>query len=186
MPIPFDSARSARSARNGDSPGVIGFLRLLDEEQGRGIRAALFVASALQFPLEFCFTRVNLADSVLWAEGRTRRVAAESLIQELFRSVNRTPDIVLGLADEIPPLVFSEEISVEIPVCRISTDPAPRRGASEEIEPLGSSLFLVWSPHPPAEGTVARQLLKVLAERPNPLEPFDRVAAGIAEAYGGR
>ena len=180
MPIPFDSAR------NGETPGVIGFLRLLDEEQGTGIRAALFATSALQLPLEFCFTRVDLADSVLWEEGQARRVAVASLIRELFRSVTRTPDVVLGLADEIPPLVFSEDISVDIPVCRVSTDPAPRRGASEEIEQLKPSLFLVWSSPPPGEGTVARRLLKGLAERTDTLEPFHRVAAGIAEAYAGR
>ena len=180
MPIPFDSAR------NGETPGVIGFLRLLDEEQGTGIRAALFATSALQLPLEFCFTRVDLADSVLWEEGQARRVAVASLIRELFRSVTRIPDVVLGLADEIPPLVFSEEISVDIPVCRVSTDPAPRRGASEEIEQLKPSLFLVWSSPPPGEGTVARRLLKGLAERTDTLEPFHRVAAGIAEAYAGR
>ena len=49
MPIPFESAR------NGETPGVIGFLRFVDEGQGKGIRAALFATSALQLPLEFCF-----------------------------------------------------------------------------------------------------------------------------------
>ena len=177
MPVPFENSR------NGDPPGVIGFLRLIEEERGTGIRAALFAASALEAPLEFCFTRVDLDGSVLWKEGQARRVAAASLIRTLFRSANRTPDIILGLADEIPPLVFSEDISVAVPLCRVSTDPAPRRGASEEIEQLGQSLFLVWSGPSAADGSLARLLLNALAERPNPLEPFDRVAAGIAEAY---
>ncbi len=180
MPIPFDSAM------DDETPGVLGFLRFLDEERGKGIRAALFVTSALLLPLEFGFTRADVTDSVLREEGQARRVAVVSLIRELFRSINRTPDVVLGLADEIPPLVFSEELEVEIPVCRISIDPAPRRGASEEIEQLGSSLFVVWSTPPPGDGTVARRLLKLLAERPNPLEPFDRVSAGIAQAYRER
>ena len=177
MPIPFDNAR------NGDTPGTIGFLRLLEEERGPGIRAALFAASALDVPLEFCFTRVDLVDSKLWKKGEARRIAVVSLIRTLFHAANRTPDVILGLADEIPPLVFSEDIRVDFPVCRVSTDPAPRRGVSEEIEELGSSLFLIWSTPPPDDGSVARLLLNVLAERPNPLEVFDRVAAGIAEAY---
>ena len=180
MPISFDNAG------DGDMPGVIGFLRLLDEEHGAGIRAALFAASAQDVPLEFCFTRADFGDSVLWRKGEARRIAEASLIRSLFNAANRTPDVIVGLADEIPPLVFSEDIRVDVPVCRVSTDPAPRRGASEEIEQLGSSLFLVWSTSPPAEGSVVRRLLKALAERPNPLEPFDRVAAGIAEAYEGR
>ena len=180
MPIPFDNAR------DGETPGVIGFLRLLDEESGRGIRAALFATSARHLPLEFCFTRVDVSDSVLWEEGRARRVTIASLIRELFRSANRVPDVILGLADEIPPLVIPEELRVAIPVCRISTDPAPRRGPSEEIERLGVSLSLVWCTPPPGEDTVARRLLGVLSEQPDPLEPFDRVAAGIAEAYAGR
>lgn len=180
MPIQFDCAK------NGETPGVIGFLRLLNEGQGKGIRAALFATSALQFPLEFCFTRVGVADSVLWEEGQAHRTAVVALIRELFRSINRTPDVVLGLVDEIPPLVFSGEINVDIPVCRVSTDPAPRRGASEEIEQLGPTLFLVWSTPPPPGDTIARRLLKELAERTDPLEPFKRVAAGIAEAYDGR
>ena len=177
---------SFASARNGETPGVIGFLRLLDEGQGKGIRAALFATSARLLPIEFCFTRADLVDSVLWEETQARRVAIASIVRELFRSVKQIPDVVLGLADEIPPLIFSKEISVDIPVCRVSSDPAPRRGASEEIERLGASLFLVWSSHPPDKGTAARQLLTALAESPNPLEPFDRAAAGIAEAYAVR
>lgn len=180
MPITFDGGR------NGDTPGVIGFLRIVDEEQGAGVRAALFATSARQVPLEFCFTRLDVTDSVLWEQGQSRRLALASLIRELFRSVNRTPDVVLGLADEIPPLVFPEEIRVDIPVCRVSTDPAPRRGSSEEIERLGTSLFLVWSAPPPGDGTVARRLLIALAQLPDPLEPFQRVAAGIEEAYRER
>lgn len=180
MPIPFETTG------NSEPPGVIGFLRLVDEERGRGIRAALFAASALQSPLEFCFTRVDVADSALWEKGQQRRIAAVSLIRELFRSTRQVPDVVLGLADEVPPLVFAKEMNAGVPVCRVSTDPAPRRGASEEIERLGGSLYLVWSTPPPGAGTVARRLLEVLAEQPHPLEPFDRVAAGIAEAYRDR
>ena len=180
MPIPFDNAR------NDNTQGSIGFLRLLDEEPGPGIRAALFTASALEVPLEFCFTRVDFADSALWREGQARRAAAASLIRILFQTANRTPDVILGLADEIPPLVLSEDINASVPVCRISTDSAPRRGLSEEIEELGPSLFLIWGIHRPAGDSVARRLLNALAQRPNPLETFDRVAAGIAEAYYGR
>ena len=180
MPIPFDNPR------NGDTPGAVGFLRLIDEEHESGTRAALFVASALEIPLEFCFTRVDIDESALWDEGQARRVAAASLIQTLFRAANRTPDVILGLADEIPPLVFSEDITISIPVCRVSTDPAPRRGVSEEIEQAGSSLFLIWSSPKPAEDSVPRRLLKALAKRPSPMDVFDRVADGIAEAYQGR
>ena len=180
MPIPFNNATS------GDPPGTVGFLRLLDEERGSGIRAALFVASALDVPLEFCFTRVELDDSVLWRNGEARRIAAASLIRTLFRAAHRTPDVILGLADEIPPLVIPEDFRVDVPLCRVSSDPAPRRGVLEEIEELGSSLFLIWSTPAPAEDSVARRLLNVLVKHPNPLEPFDRVAAGIAEAYQGR
>ena len=180
MPIPFESTRKC------EKPGVVGFLRLVDEEGGKGIRAALFATSAQGLPLEFCFTRIGLPDSVLWNVGQGRRLAIVSLIQELFRSVNRVPDIILGLADELPPMVFSGEISVEVPICRISTDPAPRRGLSEDIEQFGASLHLVWSAPPPGEDTVARKLLNGLAKQPNPLETFDRVAAGIVEAYAVR
>ena len=180
MPIPFEIAK------NGDPPGTIGFLRLLDEERGSGIRAALFTASALDVPLEFCFTRVDLDDSVLWSKGEARRVAVASLIRTLFPAANRTPDVILGLADEVPPLVIPEDIRVDVPLCRVSADPAPRRGVSEEIEQLGAFLFLIWSTPAPAEGSVARRLLNMFADRPNPLETFDRVATGIAEAYEGR
>ena len=180
MPIPFENAG------NGDTAGTVGFLRLLEDGQRPGIRAALFAVSALDVPLEFCFTRVDLVDSVLWKDGEARRIAVTSLIRALFRAANRTPDVMLGLADEIPPLVLSRDIGVDFPVCRVSADPAPRRGMSEEIEELGSSLFLIWSSPPPEDGSAARRLLDLLAERPNPLEAFDRAAAGIAEAYRGR
>ena len=38
----------------------------------------------------------------------------------------------------------------------------------------------------PDNSSAARRLLNMLAELPYPLEAFDRVAAGIAEAYEGR
>ena len=180
MPILFENTRVDGTT------GTVGFLRFLEEEHESGIRAALFAVSPLDVPLEFCFTRADLDNSVLWKKGEARRVAMASLIRALFQAANRTPDVILGLDEEIPPLVFSEDIRVDFPVCRVSTDPAPRRGVSEEIEKLGPSLFLIWSTPPPAEGSVARRLLNVLAERPNLLETFDRVAAGIAEAYEGR
>ena len=146
----------------------------------------MFATSARHLPLEFCFTRVDVTPSVLWGEEQARRVAILSLIQELFRSVNRVPDVVMGLADEIPPLIFSEELRVDVSVCRVSRDPAPRRGPSEEIERLGASLSLVWSTPSPSESTVARRLLRELAQYPDPMEPFERAAAGIAEAYARR
>jgi hypothetical protein len=180
MPIPFDNTEY------GETPGAIGFLRVLDEEHSSGIRGALLIASAKEIPLEFCFTRVDHADSVLWREGEARRVATASLVRALFLAASRTPDVILGLADEIPPLVFSGDIRVGVPFCRVSTDPAPRRGASEEIEKLDASLFLIWSAPAPADVSAARRLLNVLANRPNPLAAFERVAAGIEEAYAGR
>lgn len=177
MPVPYDKG----SAQGPE--GAAGFLRFVDEDGGSGIRAALFIASAQDIPLEFCFTRADFRDSSLWRQGDARRHAIASLMDSLFRSARRTPTIIVGLAEEIPPLVLSEDIKVHIPVCRVSTDPAPRRGASEEIEQVGTSLFVVWGRQPPAEGSVARQLLEKLVERPDPMEPFTRVAAGIEEAY---
>ncbi len=166
--------------------GTVGFLRFLDEDSGSGIRAALFMASSQDVPLEFSFTRIDFHDSRLWRMGEARRTTVLSLIETLFHSAGRTPSVIVGLADEIPPLVFSENIRIDVPLCRVSTDPAPRRGASEEIEQIGASLFLVWSTSPPQEDSVARRLLKTIVERSDPLEPFRRVAAGIAEAYSDR
>ena len=180
MPVPYDKGSAPAPA------GAAGFLRFVDEEGGSGIRAALFIASPQDVPLEFCFTRADFRDSVLWRQGEARRHAIASLMDSLFRSAMRTPSVVVGLAEEIPPLVLMEDLKVRIPLCRVSNDPAPRRGASEEIEQIGASLFAVWGSEPPGEGSEARRLFRTLMDRPNPLEPFGRVADGIAEAYRDR
>ncbi len=96
MPVPFiDLADEERS-------GAAGYLRFVEEPDGRGVRGALFIMSTRGEPLEFTFSRIDLPSSVLWNASQARRHAVSSLMKALFGAANRVPDLLLALAEEIP------------------------------------------------------------------------------------
>jgi hypothetical protein len=163
----------------------VGFLRFVDEEDGKGIRGALFLTTGSGEPLDFCFTRIDFHNSFLWRPGDARRHAVTSLVKALFHAVNRVPVLILGLADEIPPRVFTDDIQVETPLCRIATaeTPAPSTASVCQQAP---SLDLIWTTKQPGQESAAMQLLGVLVHQQDPLEPFERAATGLAEAFNDR
>ena len=59
MPIPFDDLTEA------DHSDAAVWLRFIEEEDGRGIRAALFETSGQGDPLAFCVGRVDRRDPFL-------------------------------------------------------------------------------------------------------------------------
>ena len=156
MPIPFDdpSAEITRSS-------AVAWLRFVEEEDGKGIRAALFQTSEQGKPLDFCFTRMDRHVPF------TQREAGSSLAKSLFQASASPPVLILALADEIPPEVFTEDIRVRIPTCLIGTAGA-----------LKDPLWLTERPWKRSLHT-----LREITERENPSEPFERAAEGLAEAF---
>jgi hypothetical protein len=177
LPIPF------RDLGEDEPSGVAGFLRFIDEPDGRGIRGALFIMSARGEPIEFAFTRIDVRSGVLWRPGHARSRAVSVLTKALFESSCNQTDVVLTLAEETPPAVFSENIRPEIPLCRVASQDSVAVAPSETAQPLSESLMLYWiSGLPPADSVTARTV-ELLEQRQLLIEPFERAALGIQEAF---
>jgi len=177
MPVPFKDLTTDQDF------GVAGYLKFVDEEDDKGMQAALFLVSSRGAPLDYCFTRVDVHNSFLWRQGDARRNAVTALAKVLFEGTSRTPDLILSLAEEVPPRVFADDVAVSIPLCRISTGNLTVQAASEEAETLGDSVNVVWAAIKPAPDSGARKLLETLIDRQLLREPFERAALGLAEAF---
>lgn len=177
MPIPF------KDLTTDQDPGVAGYLKFIDEEDGKGIQAALFLVTSRGAPLDYCFTRVDVHNSFLWRQGDARRNAVTALAKVLFDGTSRTPDLILSLAEEVPPRVFADDVAVSVPLCRISTGSVTVQAASEESETFGDSVNMVWATDKPAPDSVARILLEALIDRHLLQEPFERAALGLEETF---
>ena len=176
MPIPF------RDLGEDEPSGAAAYLRFRDEPDGNGIRGALFIMSPRGDPLEFSFTRTDVRSGVLWRTGQARSRALASLTKALFESTTRVPEVVLALANETPVEVFSEDLDVEVSLCRVGAQDAEPAG-TEEVQRLSDSICLLWVNGPPDVGGAAAKMVEVLASRRLLLEPFERAALGMREAF---
>ena len=86
MPIPF------RDLNEDENAGVVGYLRFVDEPDGKGMRGALFVMSTRGEPIDFSFTRIDVHGGYLWRAGESRRQAVTALTKALFQSAGRVPE----------------------------------------------------------------------------------------------
>lgn len=176
MPVPFEDLRE------GEPAGVAGFLRLVDEPGGKGIRGALFLTSGRGEPLDFCFTRIDVHRSFLWRWGDARRQAVTSLIKVLFQAANRVPGLILALANEIPPQLFVDDIHVQVPLCLVAPSETPVQ-ADATISQPSRTVSLTWVTEQPGDESEAIRLLEGFVHRHNTLEPFERAAVGLEEAF---
>lgn len=176
MPIPF------RDLRTGETTAVIAYLRFIDEPDGAGVKGALFVTSERGDPMEFCFTKIDTPSSPLWQTDLIRSHAVSSIAKALFEAANYLPDVVLALAAEAPPEVFSEELAVQVPMCRVAQEAGPA-APEEEVQRLSDSLCLHWVSGYPVEDVRLADLVETLKSRQLLLEPFERAALGIQEAF---
>ena len=177
MPIPFHNLMQ-------DEPsGIAAYLRFVDEPEGKGVRGALLVTSSRGDPLEFGFTRVDVRSGVLWRNGQAKARAVSALAKALFEAASHIPDLVLALADETPAAVFSEELGMQIPMCRVDTQGARPAATTEAVQQVSESLYLHWVNGQPTSDTECARLVEILGARRLLLEPFDRAALGIQEVF---
>ncbi len=85
MPIPVTDNSNNRP------DGLAAFLKLSDEENGKGIRGALFLVDSYGRPVEFYFSRINLVSQFLRREGEARRYSVTALVRALFKSTEILP-----------------------------------------------------------------------------------------------
>lgn len=177
MPIPFNDL-----AEDSDL-GLAAFLRFEEEPNRRGMRGALFLVTSRGVPVEFSFTRIDVAASFLWRAGDARRHAIANLSKVLFEACSRQPDLILALADEVAPQVFTEDLHVGIPICRVSSLGANTHATTEVSENLSDTPGLFWVDEQPDAGSSTCQLLEALRLRQLLTEPFERASVGLEEAF---
>lgn len=177
MPVPF------RDLRDEEGLGLAGYLRFVTEDDGRGIRGALFLVNARGEPVDFAFSRIDLPASFLWRAGEAKRQAVASLAAVLFQACPKTPSLLLALSHEVHPRVFTEDLLVEVPLCRITEGDNVPYPAGESMETLSDTVHLFWVGQVPDGEGPGRRLLEALHGRQLTIEPFERAARGIDEAF---
>ena len=115
MPIPFRDLDNTREL------GAAAFLRLLHDPEETGWFAALFLVNARGEPLEFTFNRADVPSSPLWRAADIRRQMERNLVASLLSLCPRVPRLLLCLASEVSGELFSREIQLSLPVCRVAT-----------------------------------------------------------------
>ena len=96
---------------------------------------------------------------------------------------DRVPDVVFALAEEMPARVFSEDMTVQVPLCRVAAADLGPVAQSEQVQRISDSIVLIWVNEPPAPGAAARKTVDLLDSRQFLLEPFERASLGLQEAY---
>ncbi len=177
MPIPF------RDLTEDEPLGLAGYLRFVEEPGARGICAALFYVTSRGEPIDFSFSRIDTPTSFLWRTGERRRRAVTALAKALFAASAKTPSLLLALADEVPHRVFTEDLMVGIPLCRVAGEGATVQASSESHELLAEAVHLFWVGVQPLAESPARRLLEALHRRQLFTEPFERAAVGLQEAF---
>ncbi len=169
MPTPLDEVS--------ERTGVIGWLRVIAEEDSGGVVAALFEASLQGEPLGFCFTRAGFGDAGTGVSGFSEAVPA--LLATLLRAASLPPSLLVGLATEVPPAPVAAAMEARVPFCLLG--PPDRRRASDGSNGRGTRPTWM-TPAPPGDTGAARLLEEILASA-DPLEPFERAAEGLREAF---
>lgn len=180
MTIPY------RSVLDEDERNVSGaFFRLLQVDRDTYL-AALLLIDARGEPLEFTYNRAEVKHRLLWRERDLRHAVTRELLTSLLETCPREPNVLFFLAREVPSELFVEEIDIERPVARIATaDEVMGAAAIEEHERIDGreAVQLFWVHGRPTDATPAHRLVERLARRGLLLEPFERVLAGLREAY---
>ncbi len=179
MAVPF------RDRRTEDYDlGLAGYLRFIDEPDAKGVRGCLFCVNARGEPIDFSFTRIDVAAPLLWRPGEARRRAVTDLAKALFAASSKAPRLLLTLAGEAPAGVFVEDLEVHLPLCRVAGAAASRHAASASLATLSDDARLCWVGKPPPPDSPAHRLLVALNGRRLATEPFDRAASGLNEVFG--
>ena len=177
MSVPF------RDLREEAPKGLVGYLRFIDEDGGRGMRGALFLVNSRGEPIDFSFARVDVHASFLWRPGESRRQAVAALSRTLFTAATHAPCLLVALAEEVPAGLFTDDLEVAIPLCRLAGPSALAYGAGESIEELPGAQHVFWVGRPPEAESDARTLVDAFVARQGLAEPFERAGLGLHEAY---
>ena len=182
MSIPY------RDSDDLDELGAVGYLKIEPVTDGSGYLGALFLLNARGEPLEFTYNRIDTPNTFLWRQDDLRRHAARKLTASLFSLCPRTPRLLLCLAREVGSELFSQDIQVSIPVCRLAHSQEALSavdGETQEVVHADEPVHVFWFPGKPAEDSIELRLLQLVASRGLLMEPFERASIGLWEVYRG-
>ena len=126
MTIPY------RDMAEEETPGAAGYLKFVLREDGQAWLGALFLVDARGEPIEFTHARVRAPSSFLWRQDDLRSHCLGSLCAAMFDTCPVPPALIVCLADEVEPHLFSEYIRVELPLARLSDGNTPLSVSSAE------------------------------------------------------
>jgi hypothetical protein len=183
VPIPF------RDAADLDDLGVASFLRIERSERGSTYLGALFSVNARGEPIELVYNALETPHPFLWRPSDLRRHAERRLTASLLAAAESVPRLLFCLADEVGAELFTQDLTIDVPVGRVERPIAAPPTSNEDdapgaAPPMPAQVF--WHPAPPAEESTERALFEQLASRGLLLEPFDRATDGLREVYGAR
>ena len=179
MAVPFRDRRV-----EDDDLGLAAYLRFVDEPDGKGVRGCLFCVNVRGEPIDYSYTRIDVAAPLFWRPDEARRRAVADLAKALFEASAKTPTLLLTLAGEAPADVFDEDLEVHLPICRVTGAATSRHAASASLAtPFFDDARLGWVGQPPAPDSPAHHLLAALNGRQLATEPFDRAARGLDEVF---
>ncbi len=172
MPVPFHGVGELARADG------VAWLCFVEEGNGGGVRAALFVASPGGDPVGFSFARMGPQESSRFAQDAKSVLAAS-----LFRSCAASPVLLFGAADEISPREFDERLKIALPFCRVRT--APTAGAGLAANGAGDDVRqrMCWTPRAPAPTTEAGAALDRILGGSDPFGPLERAGGALREAF---
>jgi len=177
LPIQVDDLRIENA-----SSDAVAWLRFIDEGEGNGMRAALFQTSAQGEPLDFCFGRVAQHEST-GPQATAKPKVLSSLAKSLLGAATSSPALILALATEMPADAFIDGIRAGPPLYRV----AEASVGTDENSPHGGSSNAryrsLWLPGHSAEDSRANRLVNDIMNGVDPLEPFERAAKGLEEAF---
>ena len=139
---------------------TVAWLRFV-KDGDRVTRAALFQTSIRGRPVGFCFTSV------------VGRINPSRLAKGLLSTADPLPALAIVLIEEFPTASFVPTPGADVPLCRIGPGNTSELGRPK----------VQWETAQPRGGYSAEQLLDEALRRVDPLEIFDRVARGLAEAF---
>ena len=166
------------SADGARSPATA-WLRIVEEDGGTGIRAALFLTTGSGEPVGFCFTRRARNGLASASRNAVLQDDSASLVGSLLRAAVPAPVLVLGLANE------AARASLEGLACGLPcgcVEPAAVDDDSRRRDGASSGDAVAWSREPESQ-SAARRLFDDLVRRTGPFEPLERAGRALAEAF---
>lgn len=182
MPIPF------RNAAQIEAGGNAAFIRIMQGSNAQERIGAILQVNALGEPIEFVFNKMQVPSGALWRGDDLRRYVNRMLLASLFQASQRAPLVLCCLAHEIDAQTFSEDLQVQIAVCRVGqmgdVTGVAEAETREEMNSSDAPIHLFWMGQRPGPEAPHRKLVEALARRGLVLEPFERALRGLNEALG--